>query len=140
MEVRYSELMDLQTRVTLLEGGNTGVQVLVQNDISELSSKFDRLITYLEKFFNVGNISMTDIRRYVQTTATSSKPTSTTATTASANVEMDELKADVNALSNTLTETRNDINERFDRLLNYLENWVKAGSLTMTGVKEEVEH
>ena len=137
MEVTYEQFIQLQNRVMLLEGGNATIQVIQEADVNELTGRFDRLLAYLEKFFNVGNISMSDIRRYVGSSNSSTATSASNST--SGNAEMDELRADVNALSRTLTETREDINGRIDRLLNYLETWINAGSLTMSDIKAEVE-
>ena len=46
-------------------GSGSTVSELVQNN-AELERKFEALLDYLEKWINVGNITMNDIREYVQ--------------------------------------------------------------------------
>ena len=134
MEVTYDQFIQLQNRVMLLEGGNATIQVIQEADVSELTKKFDRLLDYLEGFFGVGNIKMTDIKRVV--TGSSSSQSSNTQTTTSSNLEIEDLRNEITRLSQSLRAS----NERMERLLNYLSLWIDAGdNLNMKDIKSAVE-
>ena len=136
MDITYQQFLELQNRVTLLEGGNSTIQVIQEGDVSELSKKFDKLLDYLESFFGVGNIKMTDIKRVVAgTSSTSSSTHSLNTNSTTSSVEIDDLKHDISRLSQSLNAT----NERVERLLNYLAAWIDVGdNVNMKDIKDTV--
>ena len=133
MEVTYDQFIQLQNRVMLLEGGNATIQVIQEADVSELTKKFDRLLDYLEGFFGAGNIKMTDIKRVVGSSSSSTKPRTTTS---SSNVEIEDLRNEITRLSQSLRAS----NERVEKLLNYLAAWIDVGdNVNMKDIKSVVE-
>ena len=133
MNVTYQQFAELQDRVMLLEGGNATIQVIQEADVSELTKKFDRLLDYLEGFFGAGNIKMTDIKRVVGSSSSSTKPSTQTS---SSSLEIEDLRNEITRLSQSLRAS----NERMERLLNYLSLWIDAGdNLNMKDIKSAVE-
>ena len=133
MNVTYQQFAELQDRVMLLEGGNSAVQVIQEADISAITKKFDRLLDYLEGFFGAGNIKMTDIKRVVGSSSSSTKPSTQTS---SSSVEIEDLRNEITRLSQSLRAS----NERMERLLNYLAVWIDAGdNVNMKDIKSVVE-
>ena len=136
MDITYQQFLELQNRVTLLEGGNSTIQVIQEGDVSELSKKFDKLLDYLESFFGVGNIKMTDIKRVVTGSSSSSSSHSSSTQSSTSNLEIDDLRNEITRLSQSLRAS----NERMERLLNYLSVWIDAGdNVNMKDIKAIVE-
>ena len=151
MSITYAQYQELQNRLTLLEGGNSQIQITQSREqqqlqqqtqtskaeVSDITARFERLLNYLEAFFNCGNIRMTDLKRVVG--AASSSTTSTNSTTpanqsTASSFEIEALRQDIATLNASMKQQ----SDRIDALLQTLEHWVNAGSLTFDGLSETV--
>ena len=109
MTVSRNEFLELQERIMLLEGGNTPYQAEVSGQLQNINGS-------------------------VQTLAHN---------TATSIVSMrQELGLSIDGVEEVLTDNiqvvKSTLNERFDRLLDYLESWISAGSLNMGDIKSVV--
>ena len=109
MELSADRFNELQQRVMLLEGGNTPYQVSLSNHLSEI------------------NTSLTTL---THNTATSIKSM------------RQELGLSIDGVEEVLTGdiqvVKSTIDERFDRLLDYLESWIGVGCVNMDDIKTVV--
>ena len=146
-----AQIQDLQRRVMLLEGGNTPIQSQLTEQIERvitsvgststalntnisgelrelegrINAKINKLLDYLESWISVGNMNMDDIREQI--------PLGDSGT--DSGVSISELRTDMSLL-------RIDINTialKFANLVDYLENWVGAGNLNMSNIKDAIE-
>ena len=151
MSITYAQYQELQNRLTLLEGGNSQIQITQSREqqqlqqqtqtskaeVSDITARFERLLNYLEAFFNCGNIRMTDLKRVVgaassSTNSTNSQTTANESTASS--LEIEALRQDIATLNASMKQQ----SDRIDALLQTLEHWVNAGSLTFDGLSETV--
>ena len=149
MSITYAQYQELQNRLTLLEGGNSQIQITQSREqqqlqeqtqtskaeVSDITARFERLLNYLEAFFNCGNIRMTDLKRVVgaaSSTSTNSQTPANQSTTS--NLEIEALRQDIATLNASMKQQ----SDRIDALLQTLEHWVNAGSLTFDGLSETV--
>ena len=151
MSITYAQYQELQNRLTLLEGGNSQIQITQSREqqqlqqqtqtskaeVSDITARFERLLNYLEAFFNCGNIRMTDLKRVVgaassSTTSTNSQTPANQSTASS--LEIEALRQDIATLNASMKQQ----SDRIDALLQTLEHWVNAGSLTFDGLSETV--
>ena len=151
MSITYAQYQELQNRLTLLEGGNSQIQITQSREqqqlqqqtqtskaeVSDITARFERLLNYLEAFFNCGNIRMTDLKRVVgaassSTNSTNSQTTANQSTASS--LEIQALRQDIATLNASMKQQ----SDRIDALLQTLEHWVNAGSLTFDGLSETV--
>ena len=151
MSITYAQYQELQNRLTLLEGGNSQIQITQSREqqqlqqqtqtskaeVSDITARFERLLNYLEAFFNCGNIRMTDLKRVVgaassSTNSTNSQTTANQSTASS--LEIEALRQDIATLNASMKQQ----SDRIDALLQTLEHWVNAGSLTFDGLSETV--
>ena len=151
MSITYAQYQELQNRLTLLEGGNSQIQITQSREqqqlqqqtqtskaeVSDITARFERLLNYLEAFFNCGNIRMTDLKRVVGAASSSTNSTNSQTpanqSTASS-LEIEALRQDIATLNASMKQQ----SDRIDALLQTLEHWVNAGSLTFDGLSETV--
>ena len=136
--ISRDEFSQLQQRVTLLEGGNSAVQVQLteqlralntqvsevkqitttgasSSEVQALNGKFDKLLDYLEAWVGVGNVNMDDIKGVVSG-GSSSSSSSSTSTSSSSSALQDQVQA---------------LNTRIDGLVAYLQRWINVGNVNM---------
>ena len=110
MSISERDFIELQQRVTLLEGGNTPYQKEVLTQLN-----------------NVGH----EIQQLAENT------------TRAIITMRSELGLSIDGVEEQLTENINSVkltlNEKFDRLLNYLEAWVGVGNVNMDNIKAVVQ-
>ena len=152
MSITYAQYQELQNRLTLLEGGNSQIQITQSREqqqlqqqtqtskaeVSDITARFERLLNYLEAFFNCGNIRMTDLKRVVGAASSTSSNSTNSQTTANestaSSLEIEALRQDIATLNASMKQQ----SDRIDALLQTLEHWVNAGSLTFDGLSETV--